>query len=485
MKRLKDKNIIIITSILLILIALITVPFDMLDATDVKDYSDTAKFFAGEYKAKHRAAHSILYGLLLSPFIKITDSFILIKLASAFWLVLVIISIYYISGKDRKSLLLSVFSPLAWYMAPWLSPVLIVSLLFLWAYYFLCRFDKEEKIKYAVYSGILIGMAAAFWDSALYFSVIFLIAFFYNKKFFYSWIFIISVIVGILPRLIADQVFYNFAFYGILKNFLALLAFALYGGIYENVYEVVSWLGYLIIITFIPSYFYILYRRQTFVRYKKSMIFLSLCLLFILLNPHIRMLMVLMPIMTLLIAEELSEKQYKRQLVIFFVISMFVVLPYIAQGYYETNVRNLEKAIVKFPNFEFNSGFKGELIQEDLEKIGKEYLNQSFVVSGKRDDYKELAHFYWGNDIPEFVSIEDYKLYLNNETIIAKRRIKSDADPRFRTELWIEVGLGKNSNDDTNYDDIKYGISYDDNFSIAGFNLVKKYKILRVFEKST
>ena len=72
--------IILITVLLLVVLALITVPHDLLDATDVYDYTDTAKFFAGEYSAKYRSSHSIMYGLLLSPYVELTGNFILLKL---------------------------------------------------------------------------------------------------------------------------------------------------------------------------------------------------------------------------------------------------------------------------------------------------------------------------------------------------------------------------------------------------------------------
>jgi len=483
MKKLKNKHIIIITAFLLFLIALITVPFDLLEATDVKDYSDTAKFFAGEYKAKHRAAHSILYGLLLSPYVKIVDSFFLIKFASVFWLILIIISVYYISKGDRRTLLLIILSPVVWFMAPWLSPVPIVSLLFLWAYYFLDRFEKIGRAGYVIYAGLLVGLASAFWDSALYFSFIFLIAFFYNKKFYSVWIFLVAIVVGLIPRLVVDQIFFGFALYGILKNFFALLSFALYGGVYSPIYHVFGLWGYMIILLFTPFYFYVLYKREKFVRYKSVMIFLTISFIFILLNPHIRMIMILMPIMAVLMGRELNNIQYKRQLIIFFILSILIIIPYIIQSNYETNARTFEKALIKFPDLEFHEQFKGELIKEDLEEIGKEYKNEIFVVGNKRDYYKELAHFYWGNDIKEFISIEDYLLYLNDSPTIATQRIKSNADSRFRTEMWIEVGLRKNSNDNTNYETITHAISLDENIDLPDFKFVKKYRSLSIFER--
>ncbi|MDO8509364.1 MAG: hypothetical protein Q7S27_06815 [Nanoarchaeota archaeon] len=483
MRYLNNVHIILITSSLLFLIAFFTVPSDILDATDVKDYSDTAKFFAGEYNAKHRAAHSIVYGLLLSPYVKLAESFAIIKLASAFWLVLLIISIYYISGKNRKALLLIIFSPLVWYMSPWLSPVPIVSLLFLWAYFFLNKLEQEEKNKYVIYSGILIGLASSLWDSALYFSFIFLCSFFYNRKFKQTWLFALSIIIGLMPRLIIDQIFFNFAFYGILKNFLALISFALFGGVYDDIYSVFNIGGYIIILIFIPIYFFALYKKEILIKHKTIMIFLTLCLMFILLNPHIRMLIVIAPIMFILMAKELDEKKFNRQIMFSIILALLVILPFIIQFRYETNARTLEKAIAYSDHLYFTRPFTVEIIRGDLDKISQDYPNSIFVVGNKRDDYKALAHMYWGERIKEFISLEDYNLFLQNKTTIAEKRISSNADSRFRTELWFEVGLRKNSNDITDYKSIQYAISLEENLDLPNFKLIKKYNRLSVFEK--
>ncbi len=481
--RISSVVIIVISIILLSLLAFVTVPFDLLDATDVKDYSDTAKFFAGEYAAKHRAAHSVVYGLLLSPYVKMTESFFLLKFASVFWLSLIILSVYYLSKKNRKTLLLVVTAPVVWFLAPWLGPVPLVGLLFLWAHYFLIRFESEEKVKYLICAGLLIGLAATIWDSALYFAPIFIVAFLYDKRFYYTWLFLGVFLVGLAPRLIIDQIIYNFALFSILKNFFALLSFALYGGIYARAYSLISFAGYLILLLFIPWYFFLFYKRSLFVKYKKTMIFITLSLLFILLNTHIRMLILLVPLMIFMMGEELKDRHYRIQVIIFILLSIMVIIPYIMQARYETNARTFEKVLVKFPNITFVIPPTRELIREDLDRIARDYPNEIFVVGDGRDDYKELAHLYWGDGIREFVSIEDYRLFLVRDDIIATQRITSSADPRFRTELWIEVGLRKNSRDDTDYESLRYGISSDDSIDLPDYRLVKKYKVLSVFEK--
>ncbi len=483
MRGISNTAIIVISIILLSLLAFITVPLDLLDATDVKDYSDTAKFFAGEYAAKHRAAHTVVYGLLLSPYVKMTESFFLLKFASVFWLSLIILSVYYLSGKNRKTLLLIVTAPVVWFLAPWLSPVTLVSLLFLWAHYFFIRFDRGEKVRYLLCAGFLIGLAATLWDSALYFAPIFLIAFLYDKRFYYTWIFIGVFLVGLAPRLIIDQIIYNFALFSILKNFFALLSFALYGGIYARAYSLISFAGYIILLLFIPWYFFLLYKRSLFVKYKKTMIFITLSLLFILLNAHIRMLILLVPLMVFMMGEELKAQHYRIQVIIFVLLSIVVIIPYLMQVRYETNARTFEKVLVKFPNITFVTPPTREVIRGDLNRIAHDYPHEIFVVGDGRDDYKELAHLYWGDDIREFISIEDYKLFLVRDDTIATQRITSRADPRFRIELWIEVGLRKNSRDDTDYESLRYGIGFNDSIDLPDYRLVKKYKVLSVFEK--
>ena len=483
MLRMKNNAIILFVIISLFLLALITVPRDLLEATDVPDYSDTAKFFAGEYKAKYRSSHSIMYGLMLSPYVKLTESFFILKFASVFWLSLLILSIYYISNKDKRTLILFITAPFIWYMSPWLSPVPIVSLLFLWTYHFIAKFEKEEKIKYIIYAGVLAGLASVFWDAALYFSIIFLISFLYNKKFFFSWIFLLALLIGLLPRLIVNQVLFNFAFFEILKNFLALSSFLFEGGIYEQGYSSPSLVPFLIVFTFIPFYFYSFYKKTSLIKYKKTMIFLTLSILFILLNPQIRVLLPIIPIIILILGRELNAKRYKRQLIIFSILSLLVILPYLVQAKYETNNRNFEVAIQEFPNFELKYPTTKELIKSDLDEIAKEYPDQIFVVGNINDAYIKLAHVYWGDDIKEFISMEDYNLFLNNQETIAKKEIRTDAKINARRELRIIIDWRKNSKDKTDYDSIRYAISIDKELGLENFRFVKKYKTLYLFEK--
>ena len=105
----RAKWIIIAASILLFIISISTSYYGYID---IKDYTDTAKFFANEYNAKLRTSHSVSYSLLHVPFVKLANSFIIFKITSALFLILIILSLYKISNRDKKTLLLYLISPI-------------------------------------------------------------------------------------------------------------------------------------------------------------------------------------------------------------------------------------------------------------------------------------------------------------------------------------------------------------------------------------
>src|SRR3989338_304677 len=87
-----------------VLIILLTILTQYYGSTDIGDYSDTAKFFAGDYSAKIRSSHSYLLGFVHAPFVALTGSFIFFKITSLLFLGLIILSVYYLSGRQMKYL---------------------------------------------------------------------------------------------------------------------------------------------------------------------------------------------------------------------------------------------------------------------------------------------------------------------------------------------------------------------------------------------
>ena len=469
---------------LIVFFILLVLSTSFYGATDSKEYSDTSKFFAGEYPAKIRASHSYLYGLIHSPFVGLFDSFLIFKITTLISLLLIVYSVYWMSGKNKGALWLMLLSPIIWYMGPWTSPLPLASLFFLWGYYFIRKYDEGYGLKNLFYSGVFLGLSLAFWASIMYFVFILGFVFLYNKKLLHFLYFGCFILVGLLPQFILDHILFGFAFLGLLRNLLGNFAFSILGGIYGQGTDF-GILNITIILFFVPIFIFALAKREIFSKERKTFVFLLFSSILILLNPQIRILLVFIPIITLKLSKYLNYKQYKKQLYVFLIITLVVIVPYIIQIKYETNGNEFSSFVRAIPDLKLSSESTKSLIIQDLDQIEKEYPNEIFVVGPSSDDYRVLANVYWGGDVKEFVSIEDYKLNLSaeSESVIAQKEFCTNVKIKERRDFCFSVLIRKAFNDDTDYSSIKYGISEENEFGLEGFELVKKYEKLNLFEK--
>ncbi len=480
--RLSNKQLLIITLILLAFLAICT---KYIGGIDVHDYADVAKFFAGKYSADIRSSHSMLYSFIHVPFLIIFNSFLIMKITNLLWLALIILSLYYISNKDRRTLLLAITSPIIWYMGPWISPIQLAALFFLWGFFFMNKFDKTEKIKYLVLSGIFIGLAWATWNTVFFILSFLIISFFYGRNINHLIIFLFFVTVGLLPILIFDQIFFGFFLYSTIRHVMANLTVFLYGSIYPGVVQILnSWANYLSFLLMLPLFSFILFKKDFFVHRKRQVIFLTLATLFFLINPQVRYIMFLWPIFLLYLPKNLTEKQFKIQLSLFILLSIIVTIPYVIQIKYTTNAADFDTGIANFGNWHFSSESRNAVISNDLNSIAKDYPNEVFLVGNDMEDYAGLAHIYWGEDIKEFVSEQDYNLYLANKSTIFEKILTFTPKIQDRRQIWIGGGLEKNENDATDYTSIIYGIGVDKPLEADGFELIQRYNLLYLSKKS-
>lgn len=471
--------------LLILLLIFIVLTTKYFGSDDVGEYSDTGKFFAGKYAAKIRASHSYLFGFAHSPLISLTENFFVYKITSLIFLGLLVLSVYLISNKDKKSFLLMLFSPIVWHMAPWTSPLQLSSLLLLWAYYFIKKYDQTSEIKNLLLSGILLGLGWACWDTMLFFGIFLAAPFIYNKKVSHLFYFLFFVFAGLLPRLLLDYFLFGFPFATILKSFFGTLL-NISGGIYNSSYNhtPINIVNIFSLLIFIPIFYWKLYKATNFLQNKKEIIFLTLCIILILLNPQVRYIIAISPIIVLLIAKNLNEKQFRRQLSIFIVITLLVITLYAVQIKYSTNFHDVNAALKNFGKWEIKEESRQEMIEKDLERIVEKYPNEIFLVGNNIDEYAGLARVYWGDDVKEFVSIEDYMLHFKKDATLFEKKIKFVPKIQDRRQIWIGGGLEKNENDATNYTEIKYGIGVGEPLNAEGFELVKSYKILYLSEKA-
>lgn len=480
MKPNKVNVVIILSTVLLMLILSLSTRF--IGITDIGDYTNTAKFLAGESVSKIRSSHSLLYSMMFAPFVKLTNDYLVIKLATILWLFLLILSVYYLSNKNRKTLLLLATAPAVWYMVPWISPVPLAALLFLWTYHFIKKYDAENKLKYLLYSGLLMGLACAVWDPALYFAGFLSLCFFYDKKLLHFFYYLASIFAGMIPKFVLDYFLFNFPFYGLLRFFSGEITFTFFGSIYENI-SVLPTSNIILAFLFIPVFSYILFSKKLFQKHKKTMFFIIFFLILLIFNAQQRITLMYVPIILLILGETLTEKQFKIQLAVFLIISLLIINPYIIQIKYETNGREFNSFISALPNIKLSPQFSEDLIKQDLEEISSAYSNESFVVGNRDDHYAELDRVYWGSEITEFVSIQDYRLFLENKSIIFEKIFSLKPNIQERREIWIQGGIKKNSLDSTDYNTIEYGISFDETLDLEDFVFVKKYGVLSLFKK--
>tara|TARA_Y100000034_G_scaffold136064_2_gene210571 strand:- start:1226 stop:2674 length:1449 start_codon:yes stop_codon:yes gene_type:complete len=480
MKKLSKNKKYLISAVFLFMIIL-TLLTQFEGTTDIKDYANVAKFFSGDLSSKIRTSHSYLFGFLHSPFIFLTKNFISLKLTSLIFLFLIVLSVYYISGKDKKALWLMLLSPIVWYMAPWISPIQLSSLLFLWAFYFIRKFDENEKISNLFYSGILIGLGWALWGSILFFGILLGISFLYNKKIYHSIYFLIFVFIGLLPRMILDQFLFGFPLYTIIRHIIAVISFSLLGGFYNQGSDF-ALVNIILMIIFIPVYSYILFTKKNFKKNIKTNIFIILSFLLIIANPQIRLTLIIIPILITSLTKYLDKKKFAFQIALFLIISLFVINPYLIQIKYETNATDFGSLIQNFPNIQINE-FTNKIILQDLNEISTKYPNQTFVVGNTRDEYANLAFLYWGGKINEFVSIQDYQLYLNNEITLQEQSFCTNSKISNRRDFCFSALLRKSFNDKTNYSSIRYAISSEEILNLEGFEFIEKYQHLSLFKK--
>lgn len=470
--------------ILLIFISLATHYYG---STDIGDYGDIAKFFAGKFKADVRNSHSYLYGFVHSPLVRIVDSFILLKVSSLVFLFLIIYSVYLASEKDKRALWLITLSPIIWYMGPWVNPIQIASLFFLWSYVFIKKYNLNNKIAYLLYSGVFLGLGWAFWNTILYFGAFLAIAFMYNKKVSHLIYLVFFIFIGLIPNLVLDHFLFNFAFFTIFKTTLSNISATFLGGIYGSSDNGIRYARIVLVLLTVPIYFWKLYSIKKFAENKKTIIFLTLCLLLILATPQIRYMLAIVPIMTLVLCKNLDDRQFKTSIIFSIIVSLVFVFPYIIQisnGFDKSlDGKDIAGVIENPDSFKLSKEFYSDIVIEDLELIERDFPDEKFIVGELPDDYQRLASLYWGDKINKFISIQDYNAFAEGETGLFKKRLEPSSNIPDRRIIWIEGGIDVNLRNLENIDNVEYGISIGEDIGQKEFELVREYNILKVWEK--
>ncbi|GEM_PF-1848594 len=488
-----EKLAIAIAFLIMIIISFST---KFIGSTDIDGHIAAAKYFAGYDFSKIRSSQSYLWGFVNAPLVKLFGSLIGFKILSFLMIFLIIYSVYYMSGKDKRAFFLMLASPIVWYMAPWVNSIQVASLFFLWSYFFMQRYDENNysSVRYLFYSGVLFGLAAAFWHAVFFFGIFFILIFFYNKQLSHFIYYLCSIFVGLIPLFVFDYFWFGFPFRTLLKSNFGTLSNFFGIGMNPNIGAKLGLISALVLFLMIPFYFWRFYKIKDFRKNYKLMIFLSISLLIILKNPQPRYLFLIIPIILLNVVKNISKRQFGKLLLFSAIISIIVLVPYEIQIKYQLESKDspvrdangyeikvfLEKLFDR--DLTISSINKKEVIEEDINRIAEDYPQEVFIVGGFSEDYYLLHEVYWGDKVKEFVSIQDYNLFLKNESNLIEREFRSGPKRiNDRREIWIKGGIGKPLNDPTDYESIKYAISLDKNLDLEGFKKLKEYEVLSVY----
>jgi hypothetical protein len=287
------------------------------------------------------------------------------------------------------------------------------------------------------------------------------------------------MIIGTIPKFISDYVLFGFPFYSIVKYFFSQIVFVFYGGMYSQGLSSTPF-NLIFTILFIPFFSYLFLKKDFFNKHKKTILTIIFSVLFILANSQIRYVIAIVPLILLLMGKVMNDKQFKIQLVLFIILSLLVIQPYLFQIKYEINGSELKSFVLNLPMLKPKNITAGELIKKDLDKISLKYPNETFVVGNLQDDYSVLAHYYWVKDIKEFVSIQDYNLWIENKSVIYEQKIIFQPKIEDRREIWLAGGINKNHKDATEYDSICYGIGLGEPLELGGFYLIENHSVLYI-----
>jgi hypothetical protein len=413
---------------------------------DAPEYITIAKNFAGINNLDLYTTHSLLYPLVISPFLKIWPNPITLKLINSTWILL--IALVLLTGlKNRKAFILFAFSPLVWYVGIQTTPMLPASFFFLLGYLFF----KTERIKFNyLYSGICMGLACAFYDVLFLIIAIFILVNFFDKRVSTTLFYSIFVIMGLLPRLILDMVLFKMPFYSILKFFGANAVISLGLNSSNNMINA-SFIGSLLVIIAISPLLFKIY-KVNFKEYKRDLIFLIIAFVILLLRaPMLKYFLVLAPILLIMLSEVLTKKEIK----IHCLISLILII-FLAQGY-----------------FGYNEDSK---MQSDIQKIIEDYQENELVAGPYQAN--NLAVFLWENH-PRIYWYEDFIASRKNQTTFKKYELTFQSKITLREDIGINIVFNRNSN--KTYENPIFILKKTENS--GNLNLDKCYEVLCAYRQ--
>ncbi|MBU0894636.1 MAG: hypothetical protein KKF48_03320 [Nanoarchaeota archaeon] len=416
---------------------------------DSYEYINIAKNFAGIKNINLFSGHALIYPALISLFLKVWPSFIMLKIVNILWVFLIgVVLLFWL--KNKTAFILFAFSPLTWYVSIQTTPVLPATFVFLLSFIFFYKKDSKHRL---LYSGLFLGIACAFYTPMILIGTIFILVYFWKNSFVNVVKYVVAIFIGFLPRGIQEYYLFKMPFYSLIRyfgnNFMVFLGLnPLTKGInFLSNFWILS-----IVVLISPFLFKIC--KINFNKYKKHLIFLSISgLIFLLRVQQLKYFLILSPIILILLSKSLNDKEIKINNII---STIFII-------------------VLIFSFF----GINGEiLIQRDLKQINQDF-EVDYVIAGP-SEATVLAAFWW-KDNPRFVWWEDYEASIENKTII--RSYKLGVEPKLKLKSDLEIVANFKRTEDITYENYVLVLRKDAK-KPNNFKLNRCYKELCVYNKA-
>ena len=296
-----------------------------------------------------------------------------------------------------------------------------------------------------------LGLIPALWFAGVYLSIFFLLAFFYNKELKHLIYYLIPFFMTFSLRLILDYYYFNFPLYSFIRGLGSNTAF--FFGIAPGSGDSIS-LEILLLLVIITPFIYKIFKLN-FKEYKRELVFLGLSVLLFIMNFQLRYFIVITPLIFLLIYDKINKKELFAHIAISLILIVLLTSPYFG----ETD---------------------DYLIMKDLKTIENDFPNEKFIAGGENLSEEEaftLGTLYFGKNIKEFIWYSDYKF--KDEDIQREYSFGSKSNIKNIRDIKVNVVYERTEGNK----DADYLIMIGDG-KAEGFNLIKKYQILKVFKKA-
>jgi hypothetical protein len=452
-----NKNIKIFILIYILALFSVTIFSERLGIHDTGEYITIAKAIAGIQNVDLFSAHSIIYPIFLASFIKIFPSMITIKIMSALWLIATSLLLRKFWG--NKALILFALSPVVWFTAIEVSPILPVAFFFTLSYYYIDKWKTDKKLTHLIYGSFFSGFCVALWGGALIIPIILFLVYFLKEKKSSSVIFFILNAVGYIPRLVSDQVIFGYFLQSTIRYFGVNVTMLMGLGVNKIQEPTIAFLlEILFLISPLLVMIYLKYNKQ----YKKEIWIISIFLIFFYLRTGrpigLKYFLVIAPLVMIVLSKVLTDKQILIAGSLGILLTILLILPV-----HFSPLKNSE-----------------ELYTTDLEKIHEE-LGYDTIIAGPSQALT-YATVLWENE-PKIIWYEDYKMSQENEEVYSIYEYQTPKTKLFTRKVVTFQG-GLKSPEQGEYSDIPIVSVKTVEINEQGYKLKKCYTNLCVYTTS-